>query len=97
MENYTIPSYVISALADTISQAETHASLHSLFMYANAPGEPPEGSKAVKALEWLKRINKESGSDSLAIIGRIIEKYLQYRQKSTTMHCWTCARKSEIF
>lgn len=77
MENYTIPSYVISAIADTVSQAETHASLDSLFMYANAPGEPPEGSKAVKALEWLRRISKESGSDSLAIIGRIIEKYLE--------------------
>lgn len=77
MENYTIPSYVISAIADTVSQAETHASLDSLFMYANAPGEPPEGSKAVKALEWLRRISKESGPDSLAIIGRIIEKYLE--------------------
>jgi hypothetical protein len=77
MENYTIPSYVISAIADTVSQAETQASLDSLFMYANAPGEPPDGSKPVKALGWLRRISKESGSDSLAIIGRIIEKYLE--------------------
>ena len=83
MENYTIPSHVISAIADTVSQAETHASLDSLFMYANAPGEPPEGSKAVKALEWLRRISKESGSDSLAIIGRIIEKYLEVEIEET--------------
>lgn len=83
MENHTIPSYVISAIADTVSQAETHASLDSLFMYANAPGEPPEGSKAVKALEWLRRISKESGSDSLVIIGRIIEKYLEVEIEET--------------
>lgn len=77
MESYVIPSFVISAIADTVSTYETHASLDSLFMYANAPGDPPEGSKSVKALEWLRRINKESGSDTLAVVGRIIEKYLE--------------------
>ncbi|MDR6578494.1 abortive infection family protein [Pseudomonas extremaustralis] len=77
MENYTVPSYVISTIAETVSETETHASLDSLFMYAEAPGEPPEGSKAVKALEWLRRINKVSGSETLTIIGRIIEKYME--------------------
>ncbi|WP_264309600.1 abortive infection family protein [Pseudomonas putida] len=77
MENFVIPSYVISAIADAVSTYETHASLDSLFMYANAPGDPPAGSKPVKALEWLRRINKESGSGSLVIVGRIIEKYLE--------------------
>lgn len=76
MESYSIPSYLISAIADTVAESETHASLDSLFMYADAPGEPPEGSKAVKALEWLRRINKESGENSLIILGRIIEKYM---------------------
>lgn len=77
MENYTVPTYVISTIAETVSENETHASLDSLFMYAEAPGEPPEGSKAVKALEWLRRINKVSGSETLTIIGRIIEKYME--------------------
>lgn len=77
MENYTVPSYVISSIAETVSENETHASLDNLFMYAEAPGEPPEGSKAVKALEWLRRINKVSSSETLTIIGRIIEKYME--------------------
>lgn len=77
MENYTVPSYVISTIAETVSETETHASLNNLFMYAEAPGEPPEGSKAVKALEWLRRINKVSGPETLTIIGRIIEKYME--------------------
>jgi hypothetical protein len=77
LENYTVPTYVISTIAETVSENETHASLDSLFMYAEAPGEPPEGSKAVKALEWLRRINKVSGSETLTIIGRIIEKYME--------------------
>ncbi|MFH7372196.1 abortive infection family protein [Pseudomonas syringae pv. tagetis] len=46
-------------------------------MYAEAPGDPPDGSKAVKALEWLRRINKECGDRSLSVIGRIIEKYME--------------------
>lgn len=77
MENFAIPSYLISAIADAVSSSETHASLDSLFMYANAPGDPPEGSKAVKALEWLRRINKDSGKETLSIVGRIIEKYME--------------------
>lgn len=77
MENFAIPSYLISAIADAVSSSETHAGLDSLFMYANAPGDPPEGSKAVKALEWLRRINKEGGKETLSIVGRIIEKYME--------------------
>ena len=77
MQTYAIPQYLISAIADAVSSIETHASLDSLFMYANAPGDTPDGSKAVKALEWLRRINKECGEDTFAVLGRIIEKYME--------------------
>ncbi len=77
MDNDLIPQYVISAIAEIVAESETHASLDSLFMYADAPGEPPEGSKPVKALEWLRRINKESGDQKFSIIGRILEKYME--------------------
>ncbi|QBZ90031.1 ATP-dependent RNA helicase HrpA [Pseudomonas viciae] len=83
MENFAIPSYLISAIADAVSSSETHAGLDSLFMYANAPGDPPEGSKAVKALEWLRRINKEGGKETLSIVGRIIEKYMEEEIEDT--------------
>lgn len=83
MENFAIPSYLISAIADAVSFSETHAGLDSLFMYANAPGDPPEGSKAVKALEWLRRINKEGGKETLSIVGRIIEKYMEEEIEDT--------------
>lgn len=76
MDKYVIPAYVIATIADMVSTYETHASLDSLFMYANAPGDPPDGSKPVKALEWLRRINKEGGADTVSIVGRIIEKYM---------------------
>jgi len=78
-----IPQFVISAIADTVAESETHASLDSLFMYADAPGEPPEGSKPVKALEWLRRINKECGNLRFSVIGRIIEKYMEAEVEET--------------
>jgi hypothetical protein len=84
MDKLPIPAYVLATIADAVSETETHASLDSLFMYAEAPGDPPDGSKAVKALEWLRRINKECGELSLSVIGRIIEKYMEPPEPSTS-------------
>ena len=72
-----IPAPVISVLADVISGRETHASLDSLFMYSDAPGDPPEGSKHVKALEWLRRVNKYATIDPLRVLGKLIEGYME--------------------
>lgn len=71
-----IPSALIAVVSDLVALAETHASLDSLFMYAEAVGEPPEGSKPVKAQEWLRATNK-LGDDPLAVVGRIISGYME--------------------
>lgn len=74
----SIPAPLISVVADAVSIYETHATLDSLFMYAEAPGDPPAGSKHAKALEWLRRINKdESIVDPLSVVGRLVEGYLE--------------------
>lgn len=72
-----IPSPVIAVVAEIVSERETHASLDSLFMYAGAPGDPPEGSKHVKALEWLRSVNKDLDIDPLTVLGLILENYLE--------------------
>lgn len=71
-----IPAPVIAVLADTLFDIESHAGLDSLFLYADAPGEPPEGSKPVKTLAWLRRINKES-EFPLKVLGKLIEGYME--------------------
>jgi hypothetical protein len=53
-----IPAPLIAVVSDIVSVCETHASLNSLFMYAEAPGDPPDGSKHVKAQAWLRVVNK---------------------------------------
>lgn len=71
-----IPAPVIAVLSENMPDMETHASLDNLFAYAEAPGEPPEGSKPVKVQAWLRRVNKES-DQPLSILGRIIECYME--------------------
>ena len=52
-----IPAPVLSVCTDIAARRETHATLNSLFLYAGASGDPPEGSKQAKALEWLRITN----------------------------------------
>lgn len=77
-----IPRPVISLLSDKLPDLETHASLDSLFMYADAPGEVPEGSKPVKVQEWLNRTNKIS-EQPLKILGKLLEKYIELPDADT--------------
>lgn len=70
-----IPASVLALTAELTSERETHATLDSLFTYADAPGDPPEGSKHAKALAWLRRTNKES-QEPLRVLGRILEGYM---------------------
>lgn len=72
----SISAPVISIVAEILSNKETHTTLNSLFMYSGAPGEPPDGSKQAKALEWLRRVNKDESLDPLEILGRLIEGYM---------------------
>jgi hypothetical protein len=72
-----IPAPVLSVCADIASRRETHATLDSLFVYAGAPGDPPPGSKAAKALDWLRITNKDENVNPLDVLGRIIEHYME--------------------
>lgn len=72
-----IPAPVIAIVAKLTSSYETHATIDSLFMHAGASGEPPEGSKFAKALEWLRKTNKDTSLEPLEVLGKIIEVYME--------------------
>ncbi len=71
-----IPAPVIAVLAEHLPNIESHAGLNNLFLQAGAPGDPPEGSKAIKTQAWLRRINKESDYP-LSVLGKLIECYME--------------------
>lgn len=70
-----IPSPVIAVLSEELPHVTSHSSLNNSFMYADAPGEAPEGTKPDKIQKWLKRINEES-KEPLKILGRLIEPHM---------------------
>ncbi|OBU35831.1 abortive infection family protein [Photobacterium phosphoreum] len=83
-----IPAPVIAVLLDNLSVLETHASLDNLFLYADAPGEPPEGSKPAKVQAWLIRINKES-DEPLKALGKLVETYMELpKQEDENVLFW---------
>ena len=82
-----IPAPVIAVLSENMPALETHASLGNLFSYAEAPGEPPEGSKPVKVQSWLRRVNKES-EFPLVVLGRLIECYMELPDVADTDSSW---------
>jgi Abortive infection C-terminus len=72
-----IPGPVIAVCATIAARRETHARLDSLFTYAGAPGDPPQASKPAKALEWLRRVNRDASLQPLDVLGRLIEDYME--------------------
>lgn len=82
-----IPAPVIAVLSENMPVHETHASLDNLFSYAEAPGEPPDGSKPVKVQAWLRRVNKESDYP-LVVLGRLVECYMELSEVEDTAPSW---------
>ena len=76
MQSKEIPPPLIAAIAELAAHVETHATLHSLFMHADASGDAPEGNKLAKAQAWLRHTNKTHPTP-LAVAGNIICTYIE--------------------
>lgn len=70
-----IPSPLIGVIGEVFNDHYTHSDIDRLFAYADAPGEPPEGNKVKKTVEWLRRVNKAS-PDPLAVLGNLLEQIM---------------------
>lgn len=54
----------------------SHAALDVLFQTAGAPGDPPNLSHESKWKEWLFRAGLDPDVDSLAVLGNILEEFM---------------------
>jgi Abortive infection C-terminus len=72
-----IPQSVLALVAEHTAATETHASLDNLYIYAGCPGDPPDGSKPVKALAWLRAVNADEQLRPLDVLGKVIEGYME--------------------
>lgn len=72
-----IPNSVIGAVASVIAaHYYSHSKLNALFMESGAPGDAPEGNCEAKCTTWLRRCNDDPSIDALAVLGRVIQRYM---------------------
>jgi hypothetical protein len=74
MSNVRIPKAVCSAVAEVLSGS--HKTLDNIFEAAGAPGPPPDLPHQAKWKEWLFRSGLDSTVDSLALVGTLIEEFM---------------------
>ncbi len=72
-----IPNSVNGAVASVIgAYYYSHSTLNSLFMESGAPGEVHQGNCETKCSQWLKRCNDDPAVDALAVLGQVIQKFM---------------------
>ena len=54
----------------------SHATLNDLFGSAGAPGDPPNLAHHSKWKEWLFRAGQDPSVDSLAVLGNVLEEFM---------------------
>lgn len=74
MGNVRIPKTVCAVVNDVLWGS--HATLDALFQSAGAPGAPPELSHASKWKEWLFRAGIDPDTDSLFVLGNVLEEFM---------------------
>lgn len=65
-----------AAVGDVLATTGSHATLDALFQGAGAPGDPPDLSHGSKWKEWLFRAGLDPDVDSLAVLGNVLEEFM---------------------
>jgi hypothetical protein len=78
-----------AVIGDVIATTGSHPSLDRLFIEAGAPGEPPTESHHSKWKSWLFRAGQDPEVDSLAVLGAVIEEFMDLPpQGQEQFHDW---------
>jgi hypothetical protein len=73
-----------SVVGEIISGTGSHPTLDALFMSAGAPGQPPNLSHQSKWKTWLFQVGQDENADSLAVLGNILEEFMDLPPKAET-------------
>ncbi|KIC86449.1 hypothetical protein [Pantoea agglomerans] len=65
-----------SVVGEIISTTGSHPALELLFYSAGAPGDAPQGSHSIKWKTWLYNAGQDPETDSLAVLGGVIEEFM---------------------
>jgi hypothetical protein len=73
-----------AVVGDVLAGTGSHDSLNALFQSAGAPGDPPALAHHSKWKEWLFRIGQDPNVDSLAVLGAVLEEFMDLSPKLDT-------------
>lgn len=76
MENTRLSRALCKVVGEVIQTTGGHSTLDALFTTSGAPGEPPGLSHAAKWKEWLFRAGQDADTDSLQVLGNVLEEYM---------------------
>ena len=74
MTNIRLPAAVCAAAAAVLEGS--HQTLEALFEEAGVPGHPPDLPHGAKWKTWLFHAGADPNVDSLAVLGRLIEEFM---------------------
>jgi len=74
MENFRLSRGLCKVVGDAL--VGSHQALDALFVSAGAPGEPPDLAHHSKWKEWLFRAGQDAEVDSLAVLGNVLEEFM---------------------
>ena len=74
MTNIQLPAAVCAAAAEVLEGS--HQTLQALFEEVGVPGPPPDLPHGAKWKTWLSRAGADPNVDSLAVLGRLIEEFM---------------------
>lgn len=94
--NIRLPRAVCAVVGEVLRGS--HATLESLFQASGAPGDPPQLSHAAKWKDWLYRAGNDPNVDSLAILGNVLEEFMDLppNEFSEDYDKWTADRERVV-
>ena len=73
-----------AVVGDMLASTGSHPTLEALFISAGAPGDPPPLAHHSKWKEWLFRAGQDQNTDSLAVLGSVLEEFMDLPPKQDT-------------
>lgn len=97
MSNVRLSKHLCAAVGDALTLTGGHSTLNALFQSAGAPGEPPGLAHHSKWKEWLFRAGQDPSVDGLAVLGNVLEEFMDVEPEGTEdiVETWQ-AKRTEI-
>jgi hypothetical protein len=70
-----------AVIGEVLAGTGSHGSLDTLFTTSGAPGDPPNLAHHSKWKEWLFRAGLDENTDSLAVLGNVLEEFMDLPPK----------------